>query len=156
MFVLAMYIYHCNKVTTTPYLLYSTSAMFVLGTMQITLKVVIAAIVLHTVKLAVQGGSLVRSTSVHDRLAFVRYLILNANKSVGGTLLFYMGLKVIKSRSALTDSLFVRSRPHDSRILLSGRIDLSLLRGLGAHPLHHILANRHAGHDNRCANRPPS
>lgn len=112
MFVLAMYIYHCNKVTTTPYLLYSTSAMFILGTMQITLKVVIAAIVLHTVKLAVQGGSLVRSTSVHDRLAFVRYLILNANKSVGGTLLFYMGLKVIKSRSALTDSLFVRSRPH--------------------------------------------
>ncbi|KAJ7763903.1 hypothetical protein B0H14DRAFT_3510555 [Mycena olivaceomarginata] len=107
MFVLAMYIYHCNKVTATRFLLYSTSAMFVLGTMQITLKVVIAAIVLHTVKLAVQGGSLVRSTSVHDRLAFVRYLILNANKSVGGTLLFYMGLKVIKSRSALTDSLFI-------------------------------------------------
>ncbi|KAJ7323570.1 hypothetical protein DFH08DRAFT_817605 [Mycena albidolilacea] len=89
MFVLAMYIYHCNKVTTTRYLLYSTSAMFVLGTMQITLKVVIAAIVLNTVKLAVQGGSLVRSTSVHDRLAFVRYLILNANNALTDSLFMY-------------------------------------------------------------------
>jgi hypothetical protein len=95
MFVLVMYIYHRNKVTTTRYLLYSTSAMFVLGTVQIALKVVIAAIVLHTVKLAVQGGSLVRSTSVHDRLAFVRYLLLNANKSVDGTRILY-GLKCDK------------------------------------------------------------
>lgn len=67
-----------------------------------------------------------------------------------------MGLNVIKSCSALTDSLFVRSHPLASLVLLSGRIDLSLLRGLGAHPLHRILANRHAGHDNRYANRSPS
>ncbi|KAJ7265106.1 hypothetical protein C8J57DRAFT_1622159 [Mycena rebaudengoi] len=89
MFVLVMYIYHRNKVTTTRYLLYSTSAMFVLGTVQIALKVVIAAIVLHTVKLAVQGGSLVRSTSVHDRPAFVRYLLLNANNALTDSLFIY-------------------------------------------------------------------
>ncbi|KAJ6585927.1 hypothetical protein B0H19DRAFT_1060107 [Mycena capillaripes] len=63
--------------------------MFVLGTMQITIKVVIAAIVLHTVKLAVEDSSLVRSTSLHDRLAFVRYLLLNANNALTDSLFIY-------------------------------------------------------------------
>lgn len=84
MFVLAAYLYWSNRVTGVRFLLYSTTAMFVLGTIQMTLKLVIAVVVLRIVRLAVEGNSLARCTFIHDRLVFVRYILLTTNKSVKG------------------------------------------------------------------------
>lgn len=80
-FTLAIYIYRHNHATMR-FLLFPTSAMFLLATAQIALKLTGAAIILRAVKQAVLGGSVAPSTSVYERLMFVRYLILNTNKSV--------------------------------------------------------------------------
>jgi hypothetical protein len=82
MFAVSTYLYYHNKVTDAHFLLYSTSAMLILGTIQITLKVVIAVFALRTVRLAVEGSSLVRSMFIHDRIVFVRSILLITNKSV--------------------------------------------------------------------------
>ncbi|KAJ6469365.1 hypothetical protein C8R45DRAFT_937776 [Mycena sanguinolenta] len=93
MFALASYLYYHNKVTGTRILLYSTTAMFVLGTIQMALKVVIAVVLVRMVRLAVIGDSLglVRNAFSHDRLVFVRYLLLTTSNAP----------------SALTDSVFM-------------------------------------------------
>ncbi|KAF7344278.1 hypothetical protein MVEN_01719200 [Mycena venus] len=89
MFILAMFLYHRNKVTGARILTYSTSAMFVLGTIQMVLKVVIAVFALRMVRLAVEGSSLVRNTFIHDRLVFVRYILLLTNNAVTDSLFIY-------------------------------------------------------------------
>ncbi|KAJ7306778.1 hypothetical protein DFH08DRAFT_514156 [Mycena albidolilacea] len=89
MFAVSTYLYYHNKVTGARFLLYSTSAMFVLGTIQITLKVVIAVFALRMVRLAVEGSSLVRTTFIHDRVVFVRYILLTTNNAVTDSILIY-------------------------------------------------------------------
>ncbi|KAJ7245397.1 hypothetical protein B0H12DRAFT_1127773 [Mycena haematopus] len=89
MFVLAAYLYWSNRVTGVRFLLYSTTAMFVLGTIQMTLKLVIAVVVLRIVRLAVEGNSLARCTFIHDRLVFVRYILLTTNNALTDSVFLY-------------------------------------------------------------------
>ncbi|KAF8217637.1 hypothetical protein K438DRAFT_1746935 [Mycena galopus ATCC 62051] len=63
--------------------------MFVLGTIQMTLKVVIAVVTLRMVRLAVESSSLVKSTFIHDRIVFVRYILLTTNNALTDSLLIY-------------------------------------------------------------------
>ncbi|KAJ6469364.1 hypothetical protein C8R45DRAFT_1078694 [Mycena sanguinolenta] len=91
MFALASYLYYHNKVTGIRILLYSITAMFVLGTIQMALKVVIAVVLVRMVRLAVIGDSLglVRNAFIHDRLVFVRYLLLTTNNALTDSLFMY-------------------------------------------------------------------
>ncbi|KAJ7713690.1 hypothetical protein B0H14DRAFT_3016101 [Mycena olivaceomarginata] len=82
MFAVSTYLYYPHKVTDAHFLLYSTSAMFILGTIQITLKMVIAVFALRIVRLAVEGSSLVRSMFIHDRIVFVRSILLITNSQL--------------------------------------------------------------------------
>ncbi|KAK7059778.1 hypothetical protein R3P38DRAFT_969991 [Favolaschia claudopus] len=90
MFALTMYLYHHNQVAGVKLLWFFTSAMFALGTLHVTLKLVIAVYALRMVRLAVEGSSMLQKTTlIRDRVVFVNYMLLSTNNALTDSLLIF-------------------------------------------------------------------
>ncbi|KAK7059777.1 hypothetical protein R3P38DRAFT_969904 [Favolaschia claudopus] len=103
MFFLAAYLFHNNRARSgVRILLYLTSAMFVLGTIQMTLKMVIAVLALRLVRLAAKGGSVARTSFIHERLVFFRYTFLITNNALTDGLFIFRCFVVWGRSTAVT------------------------------------------------------